>query len=952
MSILETLLSHVAEITLALSAVISALLALRPLLARRYRSKLYYWAWLLVAVRLAIPFNPSLPDPLVQVQTPAVTVYQVEPTRAQPGTPRYRALTEAGYQAEVQEEAARAEAPVTQVQAQYTPVLELPQLLALLWLAGGSVFLLWSLAVYARFRLRMRRWRAPEEQPAVQAQFEALRRELGVRRLTLQRCPAVTSPLVTGFVRPALLLPAGDFSPADLDAVFRHELVHARRHDLWYKLLLLLARSVHWFNPLVHLMARQAARDLELSCDEAVVAGRDAAFREQYGRAILSAVERGCRQGAPLTSYFYGGRKAMLERLRAIVGRGGKRRGLILLCAVALVVAALAAACSVGSSSGEDPNPSDGLSAKSGSLPGYDGPVAWAMGHYTVELDWEHSADGQGGRLTFYLVRDKNGETTRIPFQRLPEDYGPDLRYPYPSSVAARPFSGVLGQEGFVLTYALGSESVPTEYYTLDGDGAFRLLLSCDGQVWELDLDNDGDAELLECPYGADGEARVYDWISVGGLSLEQGGPGQVAVADVNHAAARKLGFIQGGVGLEYLPPEGGSKPGDPMGFRCFAQLNDMGTPAGNAVPTDRTLSLSWDELNGFQAPVSSFTADQSPLWPADPDGMDRDSGTLWWNDADGQGYGVDFSLHIPADVSVHELGSGCHEYWAADPVGDLVLLDDFSLLDSSTDHGLTDYLGDGVFVRTGMGWYDGSLDAQFGNSDTYRAWYYPLADGVHCLRLRWTEADLETAERIRATLVLSNDGPIQRTYYDYEKPTAEMFGLTDEYAAIFDYLVDQRWESCQADHTLYFPRMVCYGTYTKAGRDVYVCWVAENFYYDLTLENRTVTPGWGGSLMAFSIGYGGPGIPYDAPMVDVVDAEQDGEGSAQSVRNLCGPLTDLADAYLGVSGALLPAPVWNEMASEPELLRAYVAATGAPIDSVAIYGTDLVPLEDYWEGW
>ena len=71
------------------------------------------------------------------------------------------------------------------------------------------------------------------------------------------------------------------------------------------------------------------------------------------------------------------------------------------------------------------------------------------------------------------LVRDENGETTRTPFQRLPEDYGPDLRYPYPSSVAARPFSGVLGQEGFVHTYALGSESVPPVYYSPDGAGAF-----------------------------------------------------------------------------------------------------------------------------------------------------------------------------------------------------------------------------------------------------------------------------------------------------------------------------------------------------------------------------------------------------------------------------------------------------------------------------------------------
>lgn len=176
-------------------------------------------------------------------------------------------------------------------------------------------------------------------------------------------------------------------------------------------------------------------------------------------------------------------------------------------------------------------------------------------------------------------MRDENGETTRIPFQRLPEDYGPDLRYPYPSSVAARPFSGVLGQEGFVLTYALGSESVPTEYYALDGDGAFQLLLSCDGQVWELDLDNDGDAELLECPYGADGEARVYDWISVGGLSLEQGGPGQVAVADVNHAAARKLGFIQGRRRSGIPAPGGRLQAGGSHGLPLLCPAKRHGYP-------------------------------------------------------------------------------------------------------------------------------------------------------------------------------------------------------------------------------------------------------------------------------------------------------------------------------------------------------------------------------------
>ena len=92
-------------------------------------------------------------------------------------------------------------------------------------------------------------------------------------------CPAVGAPLVTGFVNPALLLPRETVS----DGVLQHELIHTRRRDLWYKLLLLLSRSLHWFNPLVHWMAAAASRDLERSCDEAAVAGRDAAFRAVYG---------------------------------------------------------------------------------------------------------------------------------------------------------------------------------------------------------------------------------------------------------------------------------------------------------------------------------------------------------------------------------------------------------------------------------------------------------------------------------------------------------------------------------------------------------------------------------------------------------------------------------------------------------------------------------------------
>ena len=364
MSALTALFRQALEISLALSALIALLLLARPLLQKRYRAKWAYWAWLLLALRLAVPFNPSLPRPPVQVPESTAAFYWQAGTR-QPL--KVLDAESAPYPGETGRPAGHPEqhGQPEQAAAPLRPILTLPQLAALLWAAGGLGLLARHLIAYARFRRRIRRWTGPEADGQVSARFEALRAGAGVPRLALARCPAVSSPMVTGFLRPVLLLPAADFSPRALDAIFRHELVHARRHDIWYKLLLLLARCVHWFNPLVHLMVRRAGRDLEIACDEAVVAGRDEAFRQDYGRAVLDAVECTGDERAPLTTYFKGGRGAMLERLKAILSTLPKRRGLALLAAVVLVAATVAAAVSFG---GKAPGPGRALETASFSL--------------------------------------------------------------------------------------------------------------------------------------------------------------------------------------------------------------------------------------------------------------------------------------------------------------------------------------------------------------------------------------------------------------------------------------------------------------------------------------------------------------------------------------------------------------------------------------------------------
>lgn len=47
-----------------------------------------------------------------------------------------------------------------------------------------------------------------------------------------------------------------------------HELVHLKRRDLIYKLIIFIGTTIHWFNPVIYLMSKISFEDLELSCDE------------------------------------------------------------------------------------------------------------------------------------------------------------------------------------------------------------------------------------------------------------------------------------------------------------------------------------------------------------------------------------------------------------------------------------------------------------------------------------------------------------------------------------------------------------------------------------------------------------------------------------------------------------------------------------------------------------
>ncbi|MGN0341690.1 MAG: M56 family metallopeptidase [Roseburia sp.] len=108
------------------------------------------------------------------------------------------------------------------------------------------------------------------------------------------------SPFVMGVFRPRIYLP-DCLSEKEQEYIILHERYHIRRLDHVIKLLAFLALSIHWFNPLVWVAFIVSGKDMEMSCDEAVIRKMGDNIRADYAQSLLAlATGHGSIRGIPL----------------------------------------------------------------------------------------------------------------------------------------------------------------------------------------------------------------------------------------------------------------------------------------------------------------------------------------------------------------------------------------------------------------------------------------------------------------------------------------------------------------------------------------------------------------------------------------------------------------------------------------------------------------------------
>lgn len=137
---------------------------------------------------------------------------------------------------------------------------------ACLWLAGIFLMAAYSILSYWRLQKKLK---------------TALPEENNIYRTDM------ATPFVCGIFSPRIYLPC-TLSQQEKKYILLHEQIHLKRKDYIWRFVSYFALCIHWFNPFVWLAFFLSGKDMEMSCDEAVIRILGSGAKKEYSACLLA----------------------------------------------------------------------------------------------------------------------------------------------------------------------------------------------------------------------------------------------------------------------------------------------------------------------------------------------------------------------------------------------------------------------------------------------------------------------------------------------------------------------------------------------------------------------------------------------------------------------------------------------------------------------------------------
>jgi len=268
------------------SVLIVLIVLLQLILRRRLPVRWHYLLWILLLIRLAMPWLPES----------KMSIFNLVPQSIQQGR-IIESFSESrsAHDMDFYFRATPPDAQKTEAKGDSEAVLtQLVRMLPLFWFLGAVV-----IAGYACVRNINLWWTVKRERPITDQTIldllEDCKMQIGVQTIIgVVVSDRIKSPALFGFIRPRLLLPQGmleTYGLEELRYVFIHELAHLKQRDIYFGWLMALLQVVHWFNPLMWFAFRRMRADREIACDTLAISTMGPDEPPKYGRTIVNLLE-------------------------------------------------------------------------------------------------------------------------------------------------------------------------------------------------------------------------------------------------------------------------------------------------------------------------------------------------------------------------------------------------------------------------------------------------------------------------------------------------------------------------------------------------------------------------------------------------------------------------------------------------------------------------------------
>lgn len=186
------------------------------------------------------------------------------------------------------------------------------------WMLGIVLFAIYTFVINRKFALKITKETRPITDIGILQLFTQSRQLMSIHKpVTLVVSDKLSMPTLFGFRNPCLVIPqsvVNSLNQEQLRHVFLHELAHCKRNDIGVNWLMQFLLIIHWFNPVLWYAHQRMRDDQEIASDALALSYIEPARRDEYGYTLIQLLESYVRPVSVPGNVYLSGNKSQLKR--------------------------------------------------------------------------------------------------------------------------------------------------------------------------------------------------------------------------------------------------------------------------------------------------------------------------------------------------------------------------------------------------------------------------------------------------------------------------------------------------------------------------------------------------------------------------------------------------------------------------------------------------------------